>query len=169
MNDMTGTNDFAIAECAVRQLHARYIDAIWRKDFESFGDCFTTDCEWLLSSGAVLRGRDATVAGIKANLARFKGMLVTLRTPMVAIEKDGSLSSRVYLTEQAAFLDGKAYGAIGTYYERIVNQGGHWRVKWRLSQAHYNGPLDLSGPFVDNADWGAPPAMPPLDGTPPKR
>ena len=29
--------DFVATECAIRQLHARYADAVWRKDANSFG------------------------------------------------------------------------------------------------------------------------------------
>jgi uncharacterized protein (TIGR02246 family) len=157
------TPEFLIAEAAVRDLHARYVDAIWRLDFDAFGDCFTMDCEWLLSSGHVLRGRAAILAGITANMARFNRMLVTMRTPIVELEKDGTISSRVYISEVAALKDGSTNGAIGTYYERFVDQGDRWRLKWRLSQAQYAGPPDMSGKFTDNPEWGAPPAMPPLN------
>ena len=39
-------SDFANIEAAIRQLHARYCDAVWRKDIAAFGDCFAKDAEW---------------------------------------------------------------------------------------------------------------------------
>ncbi len=41
--------DLAAADNGIRQLHARYADAVWRKDYPSFGDCFTEDCEWRIA------------------------------------------------------------------------------------------------------------------------
>ena len=38
--------DLVVADCAIRQLHARYIDAVWRKDIDAFVDCFAEDAEW---------------------------------------------------------------------------------------------------------------------------
>ena len=31
--------DFLMAEAGIRQLHSRYIDSVYRKDFAAFGDC----------------------------------------------------------------------------------------------------------------------------------
>jgi uncharacterized protein (TIGR02246 family) len=153
------TTEFLVAEAAVRQLHARYADAIWRKDYDAFGDCFTEDCEWITSMGG-LRGRAGIVDAIKGMMAKSKRILVSLRTPIIELKNDGSVTSRTYLTEQNILNDGTAFTPIGTYYEHIVNQGDRWRMKWRLSQAHYAGPPDMSGTFVDNPQWGPPPAMP---------
>ena len=153
--------DFLVAESAIRQLHARYSDAVWRKDYDSFGDCFTEDAEWRIS-GMVLRGRVEIVDTIKQFMSRFRRVLVTLRTPILEVG-NGTASGRTYLTEQSVFNDGRPYGPIGIYYERFVDQGDRWRFCWRLFQTHYSGPPDLSGTLFDNPDYGAPPAMPPLD------
>ena len=37
---------FAEVECAIRQLHARYADSVWRADYDVFGNCFMEDAEW---------------------------------------------------------------------------------------------------------------------------
>jgi hypothetical protein len=52
---------------------------------------------------------------------------------------------------------------MGMYYERFVQDGDAWRFKWRLFQTYYLGPPDLSGTYLQTPDYGAPPAMPPLD------
>jgi len=54
------TIDLLLAELAIRQLHVKYADAVWRKDFVAFGDCFAEDCEWRIG-GMILRGRDEIV------------------------------------------------------------------------------------------------------------
>jgi ketosteroid isomerase-like protein len=153
--------DFLVAESAIRQLHARYTDAVWRKDYDAFGDCFTEDAEWRIS-GMVLRGRVEIVDTIEQLMSRFRRVLVTLRTPILEVG-NGRASGRTYLTEQSVSSDGRAYGPIGIYYEHFVDQGDRWRFSWRLFQTHYTGSPDMSGTLFDNPDYGPPPAMPPLD------
>jgi uncharacterized protein (TIGR02246 family) len=153
--------DFVTAEAGIRQLHARCADAVWRKDYEGFGDCFTEDAEWRIS-GMVLRGRDEIVGNLKRLLPKFHRVLMTFRTPIIEVG-EGTASGRTYTTEQSTFSDGRPATTIGIYYERFVNQGGQWRFSWRLFQLHYMGPADLSGPFFDNPDFGPPPSMPGFD------
>src|SRR5271154_5342962 len=99
--------DFLVAESAIRQLHACYTDAVWRKDYDSFGDCFTEDAEWRIT-GMVLRGRVEIVDTIKQLMSRFRCVLVTLRTPILEVG-NGTASGRTYLTEQSVFSDGRPY------------------------------------------------------------
>ena len=42
--------DRAATECAIRQLHARYADALWRKDPNSFAALFAADAEWKVAA-----------------------------------------------------------------------------------------------------------------------
>ena len=155
-------SDFAATEAAIRQLHAHYTDAVWRKDFDAFGDCFTEDCEWRIG-GAILRGRKEIVAHAQPILSQFRFCLMTLRTPILEAG-DGVASGRTYVTEQSVFADGRGFAPIGIYFERFVDQGDRWRFAWRLFQTQYAGPADLSGSFFDkNPDFGPPPNMPSLD------
>ena len=80
--------DFIVAESAIRQLHARYTDAVWRKDYDAFGDCFTEDAEWRIS-GMVLRGRVEIVNTIKQLLPKFRRVIFTLRTPILEVGDRG--------------------------------------------------------------------------------
>ena len=150
--------DYVAAESAIRLLHARYVDAVWRKDFAAFGDCFTEDAEWRIA-GMVLRGRAQIVAALERLMPNFRRILMTFRTPILEVGQ-GTASGRTYVTEQSAFKDGRPGSTIGIYYERFVEQGDRWRFHWRLFQLHYMGPADLSGAFFEQADYGPPPAMP---------
>ena len=38
-----------VADSGIRQLYARYIDAVWRKDADAFGKCFAENGEWKIS------------------------------------------------------------------------------------------------------------------------
>jgi SnoaL-like domain len=151
----------ALAEFGIRQLQARYIDAVWRRDYESFGDCFDIDAEWRIA-GRVVKGRDGAITFLKEMLTDFKSIFIVLGTPILQVG-DGVASGRTYFTARNTFRDGRAFGPIGVYYERFVLEGVAWKFKWRLFQTHYAGPPDLSGTYNQNPDFGPPPAMPPLD------
>jgi len=153
--------DFLVAEAAIRQLHARYTDAVWRKDYAAFGDCFAEDAEWRIA-GMTLSGRARIVEAFERLMSNHRRVLMNFRTPILDVG-DGVASGRTYVSEQNAFINGRPGTTIGIYYERFRNCGERWRFTWRLYQLHYLGPADLSGPLFDQADYGAPPNMPPLD------
>lgn len=154
-------SDFVAAECGIRQLHARYVDAVWRKDGEAFGDCFAEAAEWRVG-GSVMQGRDGITEAMRGVFPLFRRILMTFRTPILEVG-DGVASGRTYVSENSVFADGRPFAPIGIYFERFVRQGAVWRFQWRLFQTNYAGPPDLSGTFFDVPDYGAPPAMPPLD------
>src|SRR5688500_9786869 len=41
--------EFLLAAEGIRQLHARYIDAVLRVDYDAFRACWTEDAEWRIS------------------------------------------------------------------------------------------------------------------------
>jgi ketosteroid isomerase-like protein len=153
--------DFATTEAAIRQLHARYADAVWRKDLAAFGDCFTDACEWRIG-GRVIRGRAAIEQHMAGVFAQFRRILCTFRTPLLEVG-EGNASARTYMTEQAAKADGTTMTPIGLYYERFACEAGVWRFSWRLFQTLYVGGPGLDGEFYEAPDYGPPPAMPPPD------
>ena len=153
--------DFVAAECAIRQLHARYVDAVWRKDVDAFGDCFAEDAEWRVG-GQTLHGRTEIMTFMGRAFPLYERILMTFRTPILEVA-DGFALGRTYVSENSRFADGRPFAPIGIYFERFVEQGDRWRFKWRLFQTNYAGPPDLSEPFFDVPDYGPPPAMPPLE------
>jgi ketosteroid isomerase-like protein len=151
-------NQLVIAESAIRQLHARYADALWRKDPESFADLFAEDAEWKVA-GMHMRGR----AEIKTSFAKFMRhidrTLMSFGTPIVEIVPGGA-TSRTYVTENNKFADGRTASTIGIYYERFVDQGDRWRFQWRHWNLYYIGPPDFSAALYDCKEFGPPPGMP---------
>lgn len=152
---------FHQAEPAIRQLYAHYVDAVWRKDHVAFGECFTEDAEWKIS-GMTIRGRAQIAAFMQQVFPRYRFIMLNFRTPLLTLG-DGTAEARSYVSEQSVMSDGKAYGPLGIYYDRLLLQGDRWRYDWRLFHTCYAGPPDLSGSFFENPDFGAPPAFPPRD------
>lgn len=155
------TSDYAAAECAIRQLHARYADAVWRLDYETFADCFAEDAHWRIA-GLTFNGRDEIISNFRRLMANFHRVLMTFRTPILSVN-GRSASARTYVTEENVFKNGRPGSSIALYFERFVNDGTRWRFSWRLFQLEYFGRTDLSGQFFDNPDFGVPPNMPALD------
>ncbi|MDE2596693.1 MAG: nuclear transport factor 2 family protein [Sphingomonadales bacterium] len=155
----------AEADAGIRQLHARYTDAVWRKDAQAFADCFTEDGEWRIS-GMVLKGRAEIEATIARILANFEAVLISFRTPLLDVSQSRA-TGRTYIDERCAWKNGNRNISIGRYYEYFVEQGGIWRFEWRLFELHYRGPPDMTGTFFDHPDYGPPPAMPPRDAETP--
>lgn len=153
--------DVARAECAIRQLQARCVDAVWRKDAESFADCYTEDGEWKLA-GMHLRGRAEIKSGFEKLTAPCERIVMFLGTPVLEAGP-GLASARTLATEYVKNTDGQVIRTLGIYYERFVEHDNRWLFSWRHWTLHYYGPPDFSRPFLDSPEYGAPPGMPAPD------
>ncbi len=154
-------SSLAAISAGVKQLHARYTDAVWRKDADTFAACFTLGGEWRIS-GMVMRGRSEIGETIARIFGRMHRVLFTYGDPVLS-EVDGQWCARVMVNERVAWADGRTNISIGRYYERLVEDAGEWRFAWRLFELHYRGPPDLTGEWYEHPDYGPPPGMPPLD------
>ncbi len=148
-------NQFVIAECAIRQLHARYIDALWRKDADAFADLHAEDAEWKVA-GMHIRGREQIRIEFAKFMRHLERSLMSFSDPIVELG-DGVASSRSYVTENNKFADGRTASTIGIYYERFVDEGDRWRFKWRHWSLQYIGPPDFSAPLYKCPAYGPPP------------
>ena len=156
---------FAVAEAGIRQLHARYAEAVWRKDLQCFGDCFAEQAEWRIA-GMVLKGRAEIVEAFAGIIADARRVFMSFETPILSIEGTSRASGRTMVSEQSRWLDGRTNLMLGRYFEHFVHEEGRWRFGWRLYQVLYTGPHDLSGTYYDEPNFGPPPAMPPRDAVP---
>ena len=153
--------DFLVVESGVRQLQARYIDSVWRKDFDAFGDCFTDDAEWRIAA-QVLRGRAECVGLLQKVMPSIDRVFMMMGTPLLEL-KEGSAIARTYVTEINISKGVAPTFAIGIYYDRCVQQGDRWRFAWHHYQSYYHGPVDLTAPLRHIIDYGAPFGMPERD------
>ena len=118
------TSEFVAVECAVRQLHARYVDAIWRQDAPAVGALFAPGGEWRVG-GQVMRGPAEIERFIAGAFKQFKRILMTFRTPILEVG-DGVASARTYVTENSIYADGRPFAPIGIYFDRFVEIDGQW-------------------------------------------
>ena len=92
---MTDKLNSLMVDMAVRDLHVRYADAVWRKDLVEFGDCFAVDCEWRIG-GKVSRGREQCVEFFADVLTHFNRILLTFRSPILQVG-NGTATARTYV------------------------------------------------------------------------
>lgn len=151
-------SDFLVVESGVRQLQARYIDSVWRKDLDAFGDCFTEDAEWRIA-GQVMRGRAACVGLLQKLMPTIDRVFMTMGAPLLQLEEEAAIA-RTYVTEVNVSKGVAPFFAIGIYYDRCVQHADRWRFAWRHYQSYYHGPMDLTAPFRHIIDYGAPFGMP---------
>ena len=120
-------HDFLLADSGIRQLHARFADAVWRKDAEAFAQCFTEAGEWKIA-GMQIRGR-AEIGGQIGNLlAACERVLIISGLPVLEVT-GASATGRMHVTEFAKMLDGSSAMTIGVYYDRYVEEDGRWRFQ----------------------------------------
>lgn len=150
--------DLVMADCAIRQLHARYIDAVWRKDIDAFVDCFAEDAEWKIA-GLHLKGHAEIRRAITRFLEPIDRIQMIFSTPILEVGQ-GTASARTYVREFNRARNGETASTVGIYFERFVDHGDRWRFQWRQWMLQYIGPADLSAEPYECKDFGPPPAMP---------
>ncbi|MEG3143727.1 nuclear transport factor 2 family protein [Sphingomonas sp. RT2P30] len=153
--------DFVVADCGIRQLHARFVDAVWRQDATTFAACFATDGVWKIA-GMVITGRDEIGEACSKLLGRCERIQLVIGQPILEVG-DGTAIGRLQVTEFAKKHDSTSAITFGTYYDRYVEQDGAWRFQWRHWSMAYHGPVDMSGSYVVPPDYGPFPAMPGVD------
>ncbi|MBU6269331.1 MAG: nuclear transport factor 2 family protein [Sphingomonadales bacterium] len=146
-----------VTDCAIRQLHARYVDAVWRKDSTAFGQCWTADARWLIA-GIDAPGRAAVVETFDALIAPSESVLM-IPGALVLDETAQGIVGRVTVTELIR-RPGMTMRTIGRYYDRYARENGVLCFASRHWHAAYRGATDLSDAMLPREEYGPPPAMP---------
>jgi hypothetical protein len=152
--------DLAAAEAGIRRMHARYANAVWRKDFVTYNEFWTNDAEFRIA-GLVHKGRENIVAFLGRAMGDVDWVRMDFESPIVHLEADGTALSRTQVWEENVKMKG-----MGVYWERLVEQGGMWRRRWAMFELHYIERTGEVGRKLEQPDYGPPPGMPPLDAVP---
>lgn len=152
---------FLLAEAGIRQLYARYADAVWRQDRSAFLDCFTDDATWKIA-GQTLVGHEAIGAFFEASTSLSHKVMFWSGIPVLDVG-EGTATGRVQVTELIKRADGSALRTLAIYYERYREEEGAWRLNWHHFNMYYLGPPDLSGSYHGCMEYGPPPGLPPDD------
>lgn len=149
---------FTSAAVGIDQLHARFVDAVFRQDFGEFAACFATGGVWKIA-GKVLEGRETILAAAGPMLGYCERIQLIAPTPILDLTDDGAIG-RQQMIELAKMKEGSGAITIGVYHDRYVVEDSRWRFAKRHWSLKYRGPFDLSQSFVATPDYGAFPAGP---------
>ena len=154
-------DDFIKADCGIRQLHARFVDAVWRQDADVFSGCFAEDGVWKIA-GMEMSGRAEIAAACVRMLGRCSHIHLIVGLPILEVT-GGSAKGRLNMTEFARMNDGSTAMTIGWYHDDYVAEGDVWLFKKRHWSMKYRGSPDLTGLFAETPNYGTFPDGPAAD------
>jgi ketosteroid isomerase-like protein len=128
-------------ELAVRDLVARYCDAVCRRDAAAWADTWAEDATWDLGGGRVTHGRAAAVELWTAALARYPWVAQLAPTGRVEISGD-TARGEWWVLELNHLADGSGALHLGHYDDGYRRTAEGWRFASRSFAMVYRGPLD---------------------------
>ena len=132
-------------ELALRNLMARYVDAVNRYDADAWIATWAEDATWNLLGNPV-EGKDNILALWQQMMASFEFALMFPSSCLFNIDGD-TASGHWYLHEYSR-QEGQGGIILSRYLDTYVRQDGDWLFKSREYGFIYNGPQDLSGDFT---------------------
>lgn len=131
---------------AVRNLTARYCDAVARFDMELFASLWADDADWVVGSGAPTSGRDR-IARVFGRLRGDYG-LCTQELMSGYVTPDAattSASARWQIREYQWKADAPVNCVMGIYSDQLAVREGRCLFVRRRFDVLYRGPVDLTG------------------------
>lgn len=134
-----------VEELEIRDLVARYADAVTRCDLAAWSATWAEDGEWKLL-GATHRGRQAVLGRLEELLAGLDFVAQICSGGLIEI--DGEVArGRWTVTEHGRFKSGDPVFTLGLYKDDYVKEAGGWCFFRRTFHALYIGPPDMSAKF----------------------
>ncbi|MEZ5571529.1 MAG: nuclear transport factor 2 family protein [Halioglobus sp.] len=133
-------------ELALRNLMARYVDAVHRRDAQSWIATWVDDGMWNLLGNPV-HGRDNILGLWQQMMDGFEFALMLPSSCLFEVEGD-SASGHWYLHEYTRDLQGNTSTIISRYQDTYAKRDGQWLFQSRHYNFLYNGPADLSGTYT---------------------
>jgi ketosteroid isomerase-like protein len=116
-------------DIALRQLIARYCDAVVRRDTAAFDALWSNDATWQVGKATIARSDIA--ASFDKVLKGYKWLVQTAPNAVFEVDEAAGLATgRVTITEQFAKRNGEG-SLIGVYHDRYVRKHGTWQFAER--------------------------------------
>jgi ketosteroid isomerase-like protein len=128
-------------ELAIRNLLARYGDAVCRRDASAWIATWAPDCTWDLGRGRVTRGREATLALWRESIAKYPWVAQLPASGVVELI-DGQVRGTWYVLELNRLPDGSGVMHLGHYRDSYVRTEDGWRFGTRRFHLVYRGGMD---------------------------
>ena len=133
---------------AITELVHFYADAVVRRDAEQWGNCWAEDARWILSADRDVVGREAIVTLWTKAMGGFNAVVQNVYNGAVVVNGEQA-SGRFYIGEHFQRANG-AVGILLAYYDdTFARINGRWLFSSRKLVPQYQGPPDLSAPFLN--------------------
>ena len=136
----------SLDELAIRDLVARYIDAVNRYHKDDWAATWSDSATWNLM-GMEVSGRKAIVELWTNAMAGFEFAIMMLNSGTVTVDGE-TATGRWYLTEHLKTVEGDTNITLGVYDDEYRREDGAWLFARRSYQIIYQGPPDLSGNYT---------------------
>lgn len=144
-------------DLAIRDLVARYADAVCRRDAEAWLATWAPECSWDLGGGRVAHGPHETLALWQSSIAKYP-WVAQLPTSGRLESVDGQACGQWYLLELNHRADATAVMHLGHYADTYIRVAGGWRFRTRQFHLIYRGAMD------PGQVWPLPPSARPASG-----
>lgn len=134
----------------IEELVHRYADAVVRRDVDQWASCWAHDATWTLPGGRTAEGRDAIVEVWRAAMARFAAVVQIVHNGTVRLDGERG-EGRWYISESFRRAHGGPGILLAAYDDVYVHVDRAWRFANRRLDVQYQGPPDLSAPFLNGA------------------
>lgn len=136
---MPFTGDLAEREL-IRELIARYCDAVCQRDETAWGATWADDGEWNLPELGIegIRGRAAIVAAWRNGMALFPFVQMMAQAGSIEIQGERAMV-RCYTDELAVMQDGTVKRPRGQYDDVCVKRDGEWLFQSRTFKVLHGG------------------------------
>ncbi len=144
-------------DLVVRNLTARYCDAVARNDGELFASLWATDADWVVPGARKTSGRER----IARVFAKLRGDYVLCTQELMSgyvVPRPSlggsapSAEARWQIREYQWKADAPVSCVLGIYSDHLVIEDGAWRFARRQFDILYRGPVDLTGALTPVSD-----------------
>lgn len=116
-------------QLALRALHDKYADAVFRRDAADWGALWAEDAVWDLA-GTTVSGKDAIVGLWTGAMTTFAFVGFFYQTGAIEVDGD-SATGRIYTSEVLEDHEGNLRRTVGRYEDTYVKRGGTWLYQSR--------------------------------------
>jgi len=133
-------------QLALKNLMAKYVDAVNRRDGETWAATWAEDARWNLMGTDVV-GRDNIVALWQQMMASFEFAVMLPSSCLFEINGEEA-SGHWYLQEFTRDLEGSSASILSRYLDTYQKRNGQWLYQSREYGFIYHGAADLSGNYT---------------------
>ncbi|MCB1688335.1 MAG: nuclear transport factor 2 family protein [Halioglobus sp.] len=133
-------------ELALRNLMARYIDAVNRSDGDAWISTWAEDGVWNLM-GEPVSGRENILGLWQQMMGGFEFALMLPSSCLFSVEGN-TATGHWYLHEHMRDQQGNGNTMLSRYLDTYTRKDGQWFYQSRVYNIMYHGPADLSGTYT---------------------